>query len=107
MKPRRAATEVWRDGGRLLLTLRSYVEGARSSLFAVPVVWIVVAIGLSQFVTWVDLETQDNEGFPGFLDTTVESARALLGAISSGTISAASVVFSLTLVAIQMSSSVY
>ena len=107
MKPRRAATEAWRDGGRALLTLRSWVEEARSSLFAVPLVWIIFAIGLSQFVTWVDLETQDNEGFPGFLETTVESARALLGAISSGTISAASVVFSLTLVAIQMSSSVY
>ncbi len=107
MKPRRLANDAWRDGGRLLLTVRSYVESARSSLFAVPVVWIVVAIGLSQFITWVDLRTQDNEAFPGFLDTTVESARALLGAISSGTISAASVVFSLTLVAVQMSSSVY
>lgn len=107
MKPPQVATEAWSDGGRLLLTLRSYVESARSSLFFLPVVWIVAAIGLSQFVTWVDQETQDNDAFPGFLDTTVESARALLGAISTGTISAASVVFSLTLVAIQMSSSVY
>ncbi len=107
MKPRRVASDAWRDGGRLLVKLRTYVESARSSLFAVPVVWIVAAIGLSQFITWVDLRTQDNDAFPSFLDTTVESARALLGAISSGTIGAASVVFSLTLVAIQMSSSVY
>lgn len=107
MKARRAANEAWRDGGRLLVTVRSYVESARTSLFAVPVVWIVAAICLSQLVTWVDVRTQDNDAFPGFLDTTVESARALLGAISSGTIGAASVVFSLTLVAIQMSSSVY
>ncbi len=101
-----SASGAWRDGGRFLVTIRTYVEAARSSLFALPVVWIVTAIGLSQFVTWVDVETQDTE-FPGYLDTTVESARALLGAISTGTISAASVVFSLTLVAIQMSSSVY
>ena len=107
MRPRRVASDAWRDGGRILIRLRSHVESARSSLFAVPVVWIVMAIGLSQFITWVDLRTQDNDAFPSFLDTTVESARALLGAISSGTIGAASVVFSLTLVAIQMSSSVY
>ena len=107
MTSRRTATDAWSDGGRVLLTLRSYVENARSSLFAVPVIWIVVAICLSQFVTWVDLRTQHNDGFPGFLDTTVDSARALLGAISSGTITAASVVFSLTLVAIQMTTSVY
>lgn len=107
MKLRRVANDAWRDGGRALVTIRSYIESARSSLFAVPVVWIVAAIGLSQLVTWIDLRTQDNDAFPGFLDTTVESARALLGAISSGTIGAASVVFSLTLVAIQMSSSVY
>lgn len=107
MKPRRVASEAWRDGGRVLIRLRAYVESARSSLFAIPVIWIVAAIGLSQLITWIDLRTQDNDELPGFLDTTVESARALLGAISSGTISAASVVFSLTLVAIQMSSSVY
>lgn len=72
-----------------------------------PVIWIIAAIGLSQLITWIDVRTQGADGLPGFLDTTVESARAILGAISSGTIGAASVVFSLTLVAIQMSSSVY
>lgn len=97
----------WRDGGRVLLRLRSYAEQARSSLFFVPMIWIVSAIGLSQLATWIDLETQQSDKLPKFLDTTVESARAILGAISSGTIGAASVVFSLTLVAIQMSSSVY
>jgi uncharacterized membrane protein len=107
MRSGRVMTDSWRDGGRLVVLVRARLEAARTSLFAVPVVWISAAVGLSQFITWVDLETQDNEAFPGFLDTTVESARALLGAIAAGTISAASVVFSLTLVAIQMSSSVY
>lgn len=72
-----------------------------------PVIWIVAAIGLSQLITWIDVRTQSTDALPGFLDTTVDSSRAILGAISSGTIGAASVVFSLTLVAIQMSSSVY
>ncbi len=103
----RASNAGWRDGGRLLVTLRSYVESARSSLFAIPVVWIVGAIGLSQLATWIDRRNLEDDALPDFLDTTVESARAILGAISSGTITAASVVFSLTLVAIQMSTSVY
>ncbi|MEO6652774.1 MAG: DUF2254 domain-containing protein [Ilumatobacteraceae bacterium] len=107
MKPRHAVKQAWRDGGRGLLLVRSYVEKLRSSLFFVPVVWIAAAIGLSQLITWIDVRTLDDDRLPSFLDTTVESARALLGAISSGTIGAASVVFSLTLVAIQMSSSVY
>ncbi len=97
----------WTDGGSVLLRLRSYAEQARSSLFFIPLIWIVAAIGLSQVATWIDLETQQSDELPNFLDTTVESARAILAAISSGTIGAASVVFSLTLVAIQMSSSVY
>jgi len=97
----------WRDGGRLLVVVRSYLERARSSMFAVPVIWIVGAIVLSQLVTWLDVRTQQNEAFPAFLDTTVESARAITAAISSGTIGAASIVFSLTLIAVQLSSSVY
>ncbi len=107
MRPRHAVKEVWRDGGRGLLLVRSYVEKLRSSLLFVPVIWIACAIGLSQLITWIDVRTLESDQLPSFLDTTVESARAILGAISSGTIGAASVVFSLTLVAIQMSSSVY
>lgn len=100
--------QAWRDGGSVLLRVRSYTEQARSSLFFVPMIWIAFAIGLSQLVTWIDVKTpRGSDRLPDFLDTTVESARAILGAISSGTIGAASVVFSLTLVAIQMSSSVY
>jgi uncharacterized membrane protein len=49
----------------------------------------------------------DPDQVPALLETTVDSARALLGAVASGTIAAASVVFSLTLVAIQLSSNAY
>ena len=107
MSSRRPSGDERRSGGRLLVRFRSLVESIRSSFFAVPVVWIVAAIGLSRLATRIDRRTQDSDALPVFLDTTVDSARALLAAISSGTIGAASVVFSLTLVAIQMSSSVY
>ncbi len=107
MKPERMARDAWHDGGRLLVRVRSYVERARSSMFAVPLFWILGAIVLSQAISWIDVRSSESDSVPDFLNTTVESARAILSAISSGTIGAASVVFSLTLVAIQMSSSVY
>ncbi|MEJ7801302.1 MAG: DUF2254 family protein, partial [Ilumatobacter sp.] len=107
MRPGGAVKQAWHRGGRGLLLARSYIEKLRSNLFFVPVIWIVFAIGLSQLIKWIDVRTLESDQLPSFLDTTVESARAILVAISSGTIGAASVVFSLTLVAIQMSSSVY
>ncbi len=107
MSPGGAVKQARQGGGRGLLLVRSYVEKLRSNLFFVPVIWIGFAIGLAQLITWIDVRTINSDQLPSFLDTTVDSARAILGAISSGTISAASVVFALTLVAIQMSSSVY
>lgn len=94
------------DGGRLALRLRGMLDRFRSSLFGVPALWIIGAMLLSQVTTEADRRTSSSE-LPGFLDTTVDSARAILSAIASGTITAASVVFSLTLVAIQLASSVY
>ncbi len=96
----------WRDGGRPGLILRSGIDRFRSSMFGVPALWLAGALALSQVVTAIDRALEAGD-LPSFLDTTVDSARAILGAISSGTIGAASVVFSLTLVAVQLSSSVY
>lgn len=93
-------------GGRLRILLRWFAERFRLSLFGVPVLWVVGGVVTSQLATWIDVRIAD-ERVPSFLDTTVESARSILAAISSGTIGAASVVFSLTLVAIQMSTSAY
>jgi uncharacterized membrane protein len=106
MKLLRDVDNAGREGGRVVVHLRSIVERIRASLFAIPMMWIAGGIGMSQLVTWIDGRVGP-EDLPNFTDTTVDSARAILSAISSGTIGAASVVFSLTLVAIQMSSSVY
>ncbi len=86
--------------------LKSVSDRFRSSLFGVPAIWIGGAVVASQAATAIDRRT-DRSDLPALFDTTVDSARSILAAISSGTITAASVVFSLTLVSIQMSTSVY
>lgn len=85
---------------------RSLVERFRTSLFGLPSVWIAGSVGLWLVMRELD-DLFDPDQLPGVLETTVDSARALLGAVASGTIAAASVVFSLTLVAIQLSSNAY
>ena len=96
----------WRDGGGLAIRVRALVDRFRSSLFGVPVLWMVATIALSRLVIELD-SSVDPISLPPLILTTVDSARAILSAIASGTITAASVVFSLTLVAIQLSSSAY
>jgi len=102
----RASASHAADGGRIAIVCRRLTEKFRSSLFGVPVLWLVGAIVGSRLGVWLD-GSVPAEDIPSFMDTTEDSARAILGAVSSGTIAAASVVFSLTLVAIQTSSSVY
>ncbi|MCB0991735.1 MAG: DUF2254 domain-containing protein, partial [Acidimicrobiales bacterium] len=94
------------DGGRVSIWWGTFVERFRTSLFGVPALWIAAAVLGSYASTRLD---QAGTGWelPGFLDTTVASARSILAAVSSGTITAASVVFSLTLVSIQLSTSAY
>lgn len=96
----------WRDGGGLAIRIRAFVDRFRTSLFGVPVLWIVTTIVLSRLIIELD-SSVDPVSLPPIIVTTVDSARAILSAIASGTITAASVVFSLTLVAIQLSSSAY
>ncbi len=96
----------WRDGGGLAIRVRALVDRFRTSLFGVPVLWMVATIVLSRLIIELD-SSVDPVSLPPIIVTTVDSARAILSAIASGTITAASVVFSLTLVAIQLSSSAY
>ncbi|MDH4171632.1 MAG: DUF2254 domain-containing protein, partial [Acidimicrobiia bacterium] len=92
--------------GEAIVSLRSLVDRFRTSLFGLPAIWVLGGVVLSQAVIELDRRTQERD-LPSWLSTTVSSSRALLGAITSGTITAASVVFSLTLVAVQLSSSTY
>ncbi len=90
--------------GALRLRLAELNERFRRSLFALPALWVVGLIALSRLTLAIDERTQ-NDDLPRVFSTTVDSGRALLASIASGTITAASVVFSLTLVSVQLASS--
>lgn len=94
------------QGGRFVVWARDRLNRFRGSLFGVPAIWVVGAVILSLVIVSIDRESGDIS-LPGGFTSTVDSSRALLGAITSGTIASASVVFSLTLVAIQLASSSY
>lgn len=93
-----------RDGSGLLVRLRALGERVRQSLFFVPALALILAAGLAQAAVAVD-ERVDDGDLPELLLTSVDNARAILTAIASGTITAASVLFSLMLVAVQLSAS--
>ena len=91
------------DGERFL-RLRALRYRLSQSLFVVPAVLVAAALALAQIGLAID-RAVGPDSLPRFFVTTVESARSLLSSIAGGTITAASVVFSLTLVAVQLSSS--
>lgn len=73
------------------------------SLFYVPSLFMIAAVIAAQVLVFID-GTLDTQNWPTFLTTTVDSSRVLLSVVAGGTITAASVVFSLTLVAVQLAS---
>ena len=85
---------------------RHLADEASRSLFVLPAVLVVVAAVLAEVVAEVDDRLSPGD-LPGFLETTEDSARAILGAIAGGTITTAAVVLSFTLVAVQLASSQY
>lgn len=88
----------------LAIRLSDLAERFRQSLFFLPALWVIALLGLSRVTLEIDQRLEPEE-VPEILSTTVESGQALLGAIASGTITAASVVFSLTLLSVQLASS--
>lgn len=93
---------------QLRLRLSGLYERFRGSLFYVPAAYVVVATLLAWTTNRLD-ETLRAElpDIPVLLPTTVESARSLLSTIAAATITVAGVVFSLTVVAAQLTSSQY
>lgn len=86
--------------------LRALWERLGESLFYVPFLFMAAAVALSQGVVVLDRTFEAGE-LPALFDSTVDSSRVLLSVIAGGTITAASVVFSLTLVAVQLASTQY
>jgi uncharacterized membrane protein len=78
-------------------------ERIGESLFYVPSLFMLGAVVLSQLLVGLDRSLAADQLPTGF-DTTVGSTRVVLSVIAGGTITAASIVFSLTLVAVQLAS---
>lgn len=92
------------DGGVGLLRLRNWAERFRQSLFFLPALFVVGSILLALGMVEAD-RALGPEDLPNYLSTTVDNARSILSTVAGGTIGSASVVFSLTLVAVQLASS--
>ena len=93
-----------------LIRLRtsSFVEGLRSSLFFVPMIGVLVAVGLGTIALGVDRRFSTETSDLSFgLTSTVESARALLSTVAGATISFAGIAFSVSLLTVQQASSQY
>jgi uncharacterized membrane protein len=85
---------------------RHLLDEARRSLFVLPALVVLASALLAEGLAELD-DRIDPGSLPGFLEATEESARAILAAIAGGTITAAAVVLSFTLVAVQLASSQY
>lgn len=87
-----------------LLRLRRLTEQFRQSLFYLPALFVGASIASALIFVRVDRATADGT-LPDVFSTTVDNARSILSTVAGGTITAASIVFSLTLVAVQLASS--
>lgn len=86
------------------LRLDAIRNALTQSLFFVPFLMVALSLALSQLTVWVDRQIAEDV-LPAWFGATVESSRAILSAVAGGTITAASIVFSLTLVAVQLAAS--
>lgn len=87
-----------------MIRIRHVRDRLRSSLFYVPMLFVVAGFVLGQ----VALEVDDRiENVPTRLTATVESARTVLGVVAGATITFAGIAFSVSLLLISLASSQY
>jgi len=87
-----------------VLRLGALKNTLTQSLFFLPSLFVAGSLVLSQVTVWIDRELGPGT-LPSWFDTTTASSRSILSAVAGGTITAASIVFSLTLVAVQLAAS--
>lgn len=87
-----------------MVWLRAIVEGFRSSLFFLPVLFVVAGVVLAEAIVAIEASIPP-ESIPERLRSTVDNARDVLSTIAGATITVAGVVFSVTVVALQLASS--
>ncbi len=88
----------------MFVKLRSAQEKLRSSLFYVPMLFIVGAVLLGEAALVVDARV---ESIPDPLSSTVDSARQVLSVIAGATLTFAAIAFSVSLLLISLASSQY
>ncbi len=89
------------------IRVNRYLETARSSLFLVPTLSVVVAVVLGELALGIDRRLDGSASLPAVFTSTVNSARAVLTTVATATISFAGVAFSVSLLIIQLGSSQY
>jgi uncharacterized membrane protein len=87
--------------------LRRIYQNAKSSIWLYPLLYSLIAVFLSVFVTWIDKTPGQRLLFdlPTYFYTTSRLARDVLGIIASAFITISTFTFSTTMVVITMYSS--
>lgn len=89
--------------------LRSKLEEARASLWFMPAILVILSIGLSFWLLWIDRTYTETilQQMPWLFGGTSSSAQQLLGVIAGSVITVISIAFSLTIIAMQQASAQY
>lgn len=90
-------------GAVLLLRTRSIGNALRTSLFFAPALLVIAGVGLSFAIAQVD-RTVDTSTLPSFVRIPPDAAQTLLATIAGATITTVGVVFSITVVSVQLAS---
>jgi uncharacterized membrane protein len=84
--------------------IRKGMEDFRGSLFFLPALFVLLAIAAAEGLLAMDARI-DDDALPRFLRSTVDSARAVLSTVAGATITVAGIVFSVTVLTVQLTSS--
>lgn len=87
-----------------MVRLRQLLDRVRHRLLFVPVVFVLLAIGLTQLTLQADRQLNGSD-LPAVMLTTVEGARSMLSTIAAGLIASVTLLLSMMLVAVQLASS--
>lgn len=83
--------------------VRQFVEQVRHRILYIPLLCVVVAIPTSQATLYLDHQVVDL--LPSWLETTVDSGRAILTSIAGGLIASITLLLSMMLIVVQLAGS--
>src|SRR5688500_17885107 len=83
--------------------LRNAWENIRASLWFVPAIFVLGAIGLAQLLLWLDSRFGANahEIIPWYVADNADAARAILAVTAGSLVTVISIAYSITILAIQ------